>query len=122
VSSQRLFYCERVGDVLVVTPLTDIGGVESEVIQADVAEIVVALAQIEPPHIVFDFKSVAYFGSAMLEAMLTVWREARGRGGRLAVCNLSEAERELLATVRFDSLWPIGATRDDALALVRRHG
>jgi anti-anti-sigma factor len=122
VSGQRFFTCEQIDDVLVITPLTDIGGVDQDAVQANVAQLIATLTAVEIQHAVFDFQSVTYFGSEMLETMLTVWREVRGRGGRLAVCNLSDAERELLATVRFDSLWPIAATRNEAMSAVRGRG
>jgi len=120
VAGQRFFACERADDVLVVSPLEDVGAADQDAVQADVAQLLSMLADADARHVVFDFYSVSYFGSAMLEAILAVWREVRSRGGRLAVCNLSDTERELLATVKFDSIWPIGATREEAMALVQR--
>lgn len=115
----RLFAAERFDDVLCVVPRRDVTGVDQDVVQADVADLVAMLADAAPRHVVFDFCEVAYFGSAMLETMLALWRHVRSRGGRLAVCNLSEAERELLSTVKFDTLWPIGETREEAITAVR---
>jgi anti-anti-sigma factor len=117
--AERRFTAERLDDVLCVVPQIDVTGVDQEAVQADVAALLAMLADVEPRHVVFDFHALPYFGSAMLEAMLALWRHVRSRGGRLAVCNLSDAEREVLATVKFDTLWPIGKTRDDAVAAVR---
>ncbi|MEX2186772.1 MAG: STAS domain-containing protein [Pirellulales bacterium] len=119
MSAERHFTAERAGDVLCVVPLCDVTGVNQDAVQAGVAELLAMLAGVEPRHVVFDFREVEYFGSAMLETMLTLWRHVRSRGGRLAVCNLSEAEREVLATVKFNTLWPIGETREEALQAVR---
>lgn len=119
MSDLRFFTVETAEDVLVVAPLGDVADADNEAVQANVTELLAMLAAPGLRHVVFDFRSVPYFGSAMLETMLTLWRDVRSRGGRLAVCNLSEAERELIATVKFDTLWPIGATREDALAAVR---
>lgn len=117
--AERFFTAERLDDVLCVVPRCDVAGVDQDAMQADVADLLAMLAGIEPRHVVFDFCEIEYFGSAMLETMLALWRHVRSRGGRLAVCNLSEAERELLATVKFDTLWPIGRARGDAIAAVR---
>ena len=118
MSVERHFAAERAGDVLCVVPLCDVTGVDQDAVQAGVAELLAMLADVKLRHVVFDFREVEYFGSAMLETMLTFWRHARSRGGRLAVCNLSQAEREVLATVKFDTLWPIGGSREDALRAV----
>lgn len=119
VSDERHFTAETLGDVLYVVPLCDVTGIDQDAVQADVAGLLAMLADAAVRHVVVDFREVDYFGSAMLETMLTLWRQARGRGGRLAVCHLSNAARELLATVKFDTLWPIAADRDEALRAVR---
>jgi anti-anti-sigma factor len=119
VSVLRHFTAERESDVLCVALLRDVTGVDHEEVQADVAELLRQLASSGVRHAVVDFSAVAYFGSSTLEAILALWRDARSRGGRLAAYGLSDAAQQVLKTVRFDTLWPICTSRNEALAAVR---
>lgn len=70
--------------------------------------------------IIIDLGAVAYFGSSMLEAIRALWNEVSPRQGKLVLCNASEVGREILQVAKFDHLWPLVATRAEALDLVRR--
>jgi hypothetical protein len=37
----------------------------------------------------------------------------------MAICNVSEHEREILDVTRLSKLWPLCASREEALAVVR---
>lgn len=65
--------------------------------------------------IVVDFGQSPYFGSAMLETLRRVWNDVQQHGGRMIVCNLSTVGNEILQVSKFDQLWPIVATRTDAV-------
>lgn len=69
--------------------------------------------------VVIDFRFISYFGSGALEAMLHLWKQVTAAGGKMALCNVSDIGREILSISRFDTVWPICATRDAALAAVR---
>lgn len=69
--------------------------------------------------VVIDLGQVAYFGSSMLEAIRAVWNDVSARSGRLILCNASEVGREILQVAKFDHLWPLVVTRDDALKLLK---
>ena len=42
-----------------------------------------------------------------------------GRKGRMAFCNASEHEKEILKITKLDSLWDICATREESLRVVQ---
>lgn len=69
--------------------------------------------------IVIDFGQVAYFGSSMLEAIRALWNDLVPHKGRLILCNASEVGREILQIAKFDHLWPLVETRDQALQLLQ---
>jgi hypothetical protein len=50
--------------------------------------------------------------------MAALWKRVRGGGGKMAVCNVSETGREILQVTKFDTLWPIGPSRQEALKAV----
>jgi len=47
-----------------------------------------------------------------------MWQQISERGGMMAICNVSEMEREVLHVTRFDTLWPVCGSREDALEKV----
>jgi len=64
---------------------------------------------------VIDLEKSSYFGTSMLQAMTAVWKRVRARGGKMALCNLSDTGHEILHVTRFDTLWPICSSRSEAL-------
>jgi anti-anti-sigma factor len=69
--------------------------------------------------VVIDLGNVAYFGSSMLEAIRALWNELTPHHGKLILCNASEVGREILQVSKFDHLWPLVETRDQALQLLK---
>jgi anti-anti-sigma regulatory factor len=112
------FHCEWIDDVLVITLRCDVGSFAADLMGQDLHEIDRHLGEIEVPRVLIDFRQRAYFGSALLEALLHVWGIVRKRHGRMALYNVSPVGRELLGLARFRSLWPICATREEALTAV----
>lgn len=75
------------------------------------------LGSIEPPALVLDLSHVEFFGSSFIEAMFRVWKRLQGRSGaQFAICGLKPYCREVLEITHLDKLWPLYATRDEALA------
>jgi anti-anti-sigma factor len=107
------------GDVLIVMPLRNIGSVEHEATQAEWQEVLEQIEHSDVRHVVLDFGAIAYFGSAILEYVVMLSRSIRTKEGRLAICNLSEIGRDILATTKFDRLGIIVSTRAEALAALQ---
>jgi len=106
------------GSTLVVVPLGRVGSLAGEGVIAQLEELTKRLGASGLKHVVFDFEKVDYFGSSMLGAMHAVWKHVSTADGKMAVCNVSEVEREVLQVSRFDTLWPIYASRQEAVAAV----
>jgi anti-anti-sigma factor len=118
-SGQRKFVrIDRSGDAIVVSPLFTFASFT----EADlVAEWKAVQHEIEAPdvkHIVVDLGEIPYFGSTVLEWMVQMWKQAKSKGGNLATCNCSQIGREVLHAARFDTLWGVFETRDEALKSV----
>jgi anti-anti-sigma factor len=111
---------EHLGDALVVTPLFTFASFA----EPDLANEWTAVQEmVEAPavkHVVVDLGSIPYFGSTVLEWMVQLWKRAREKGGKLATCQASPIGREVLTTARFDRLWGICNSRDEALAWVAK--
>jgi anti-anti-sigma factor len=114
----RFVRIDRAGDSLVVAPLFTFASFT----EADLAaEWQAVQEQIDSPdvkNVIVDLGEIPYFGSTVLEWMVQMWKRAKAKGGTLATCNCSQIGREVLHAARFDTLWEIFGTRDEALEAI----
>lgn len=64
--------------------------------------------------VIVDFHQVSYFGSSLLEALRILWKNMQSLGGQMVLCNLSPVGREIIQLAKFDHVWPIAESLDDA--------
>jgi anti-anti-sigma factor len=114
--SGKFVRIDRAGDSLVVAPLFTFASFT----EADmVAEWRAVQEQLDLPdvkNVIVDLGEIPYFGSTVLEWMVQMWKRAKAKGGNLATCNCSQIGKEVLHAARFDTLWGIFGSRDEALA------
>jgi anti-anti-sigma factor len=72
--------------------------------------------QAEPPAIVVDMRNVVFLGSAFLEVLLAAWKRLKGRGGRLAICELTPLCAEVFRVTKLDTLWEMFPHREAAVS------
>jgi anti-anti-sigma factor len=66
--------------------------------------------------VVIDLARVDYFGSAFLQLLLRCWNlVTKVKGGQMVLCRVSQRARELLHLTSLDIIWPIYATRAEAM-------
>ena len=53
--------------------------------------------------------------SNLLVALIAMWKHCTANGKTMAVCNVSDKGREVLNTARFDTLWSVCTSRNEAL-------
>ena len=116
---KEVFEVEREGDTLIVTPAVDLCETEYAEIEEGCQEILELLRRSYGRNLVLDFHRTDYYGSTALGFLVRLWKWVRTQGGEMALCGLSDHEREILATTGLDGIWPICASRDEALAAVR---
>ena len=118
MSESKIFETEIQDNTLIVAPRGDVSTLAGEDVHAELPSLLDHLQQSEVKYVVFDLKKAVYFGSILLGAMSALWGRIRHRGGKMAVCNVSDTGLEILQVARFDTLWPICATREEALKKV----
>jgi anti-anti-sigma factor len=119
MSETKYVRTEQQGEALVVSPLFTYAAFAEPDIAGEWSEV---KNQIEEPavkHVVVDLGQIPYFGSTVLEWMVQMWKRVKAKGGRLAACNASPIGREVLTTARFDKLWGVFDSRDEALKWLR---
>ena len=115
MSQARIFDTQIENDTLIVAPRGDVSTLAGEDVHAELPELLNRLQSTDVKHVVFDLNKAAYFGSILLGVMSAMWGRLRPRGGKMAVCNVSETGVEILHVSKFDTLWPICASREEAL-------
>jgi anti-sigma B factor antagonist len=119
VMASGVFEIEQNGDTLVVTPVTDLTELAYERIEVGAQELLGLLDQVHIKNVVMDFHRTDYFGSTALGFFVRLWKRARSRNGRMAFCNLSEHETEILKITGLDRLWTICSSRQEAMEAVQ---
>lgn len=114
------FEVERQGDVLIVTPTGDLRELDFAQIEAGAETILERIERETVRNVVVDFQGTDYYGSTALGVFVKLWKRLCCHGGKMAFCNLSRHEHEILEITRLNSLWPICRSREEALTAVRR--
>lgn len=106
------FTCTRTDDLLLVT-------VEGQLVVANRQEFKQAILDAMEQGarlVVVDFSGSPYIDSSGLGALVSLSRRLRDAGGDLRLVGLNDDLRSLFELTRLDQLFPLFATRDDAVA------
>ena len=115
---QQIFTTETEGKTLIIVAHRPVSSFAVADVRAELDALTPELQRAEVKGVVLDLEEMPYFGTHMLEAMHLIGRPIRARGGKMALCNVSDVGHEILRTARFDSLWPICPSRQEALQAV----
>ncbi len=102
------------GHTLTLEVHGSVGSLANDEVLLEVDRILNQLKDGAVSDVIVDFGQSPYFGSTMLETLRRVWNALQLRGGRMILCNVSTVGNEILQIAKFDQLWPIVASKDDA--------
>src|SRR3954464_1348374 len=105
---------EHEGATLIVSPLFTFGRFTEGELVEEWGNILQRIDSPEVTQVVVDLGHIPYFGSTLLDWMVQMWNRTQKKGGCLAVCNPSDVGREVLAIAKFDTLWGIYSSREEA--------
>ncbi|MBM81449.1 MAG: hypothetical protein CMJ78_12780 [Planctomycetaceae bacterium] len=114
----KAFRVDRSDEAVVIELATGVDSLSDTAVLDEFAEFVADLKHSPKTNVVFDFRNLPYFGSMVLETLRGVWNEIKDSGGKMALCNLSDVGSEVLQVARFDNIWSLHKTRDEALQAV----
>lgn len=110
------FFKTRVeSETLIVEIRKPVGSLADKTVMQELDQVLADLRELGSRQVIIDFGQVAYFGSSLLEALRLIWNEVHLGGGRMTVCNVSPVGKEILQVAKFDHLWPIVETLNEAL-------
>lgn len=116
--SDPVFEVEHVGETIVVMPTVDLRELDYQRIEEGAKSIFDLLSGSGVRNVVIDLARTDYYGSTALGFFLRLWKRVKTHGGHMALCNVSIHEREILEVTRLDHMWPICASRNEALRAV----
>ncbi|HEX6985157.1 MAG TPA: STAS domain-containing protein [Planctomycetaceae bacterium] len=121
IAGERLFDIRRDGEVVIATPTSDLRELEYERISREAEDVLALLGEAGggARSVVLDLRRTDVYGSTALGFFATLWKRVRDRGGRMALCNVSDHELRILQATKLDTVWPICPTLDEALRTVR---
>ncbi len=108
-----LFAADLRQDTFVITAIGDLGSLHLQ-IEQEMGDLLAYIQEHNVQCLLFDFKNVSMFGTIMLGAMVRIWKKISQRGGRMALCDVSEECKEILRFTKLHTLWPIYPSFDDA--------
>ncbi len=79
----------------------------------DIAQVVA------PPLMALDLSHTKFFGSAFIEILFRVANRIKNRGGKFALCGLTEYCAEVIHITHLDSLWPVLPDSSSAVAKLK---
>lgn len=113
--SPNVLTIERHGDLTLIAATPALESLEFG-LEEQVASLVMGpLRRQESPLVVFDLNAVDYFGSMFLALLLRCWKLVQMKGGEMVLAGVSDRAKELLRITSLDMVWPIYATRREAM-------
>jgi anti-anti-sigma factor len=114
--TRRRIEVERQGETLILTPREDLREREHREIEAEENELLRLAGDSAVKSVVVDCGRTDSFGLTALGLFSRLWQRVRACGGRMAFCNVSAREAEILEGVRLIHFWSVYPSREEALA------
>ena len=118
MSTPKIFDSQTDGKTFLVVTRASAGSLVGEEMGQELIGMLDEFDESDLENAVIDLEQSPYFGTSMLQVMTALWKRVRARAGRMALCNVSATGREVLHVTRFDTLWPICSSREEALCKV----
>jgi len=113
---RQLIRTEAAGDIMVLELCSGISSLADHKILNELDEIREQRRAIGSNKLIIDMAEAPFFGSSLLELIRVLWNDISQEGGRIVICNPSPVGREVLEVAKFDQIWPVLETREEALA------
>jgi anti-anti-sigma factor len=114
-----IFEVEQVDDTIIVIPTIDLRELDYQQIEDGAKVILELINGTAIRNVVLDFHKTDYYGSTALGFFVKLWKRVSTRHGRMAFCNVSDHEKEILRITKLDHSWPIFSSRREAVDAVR---
>jgi anti-anti-sigma factor len=115
---QKVFAVEERKGTLIVVPQGDAVGFRAADVDHELRDLLHTLETTDVKRMVVDLGRSNYFGSSIIGALVQLSQVVRQRGGKFAICDVSEEMRRVLQIMKVDTLLPTYPTLKVALKLL----
>jgi len=119
MGTMRFFAVHVEGSTLIVAPTGPVSNLVGHEVQPELSQLLDLFQKEQCRDVLVDMEKVSFFGSVLLGALNSIFRQVRQRAGKMVICCLSGVGREVIHVARFDTLWEIYPTREEALQSLR---
>ena len=116
--TREVFLVEQVGGTLVVVPQGPALNFRYPDVHRESNELFRMMDGPDLNNVVIDLSAVDYVDSVIIGSIIRLLQKARVRRGRAVFCSASEAMQEILKSIKIGTMWPLFATRAEALAAI----
>lgn len=109
------FTIERHGDIFLIIGSPRLETIEVGHVDSASALVLDSIRAASYPLVLVDLTDVDSFGSPVLAILIRCWKLVSEKGGEMALAGVSPDVRKLLKITKFDTLWAIYKTRDEAM-------
>jgi anti-anti-sigma factor len=114
----RVYRTEAIRQTLVVNLQGDSPGFSAGAVQTEMMTLLGVARHPEVRNLIIDMSNNNYFGSVVLGEIVKLGQAIRERGGRVALCGLSQDMQEILRIMKLDTMWERYPTRASAVQAV----
>ena len=116
MSETKFFSIEEFDGGTYVSPLESVRSFSDEMVRGEWEQVLSMLDEANVNKIAIDLGQLSFFGSTMLEWIVLVGKHVHSADGHIVLCNGEPQTIEVLKIARFDTLFDIVDTREDARA------
>ncbi|HCS50317.1 STAS domain-containing protein [Rubinisphaera sp.] len=118
----KIFEVVKEPPCIFVTPLGQGASFRYADLQMESNSVRTLVADQTVPLLIIDLKNMNYFGSEFIGALITLGREKKLRGGKVAICSANPNMYDVLKGMSLFKLWPYYETREAAIAGLNGEG
>lgn len=115
----RVFQVENADKTMIVLPLGPAMNYLYKDVHTESNGILEEFMQKKYVNVLIDLSKVDYIDSIIIGAIIRVLQKAKAAGGHAIFCHATENMQEILESIKIGKLWPLYATREEALAALQ---
>jgi anti-anti-sigma factor len=114
--TNKVFRLVREESILVVVPQGDSVNFRYNDVHLEANRALRVLDEASIQNLVIDFGHSDYASSVVIGALIRMARQATNHGGKAVICHVNDNMRAILTTMNLFKLWPLYASREEAIA------
>ena len=114
----RVFHVDHTGPTMIVSPRGPAMNYLYKDVHTESNGLLEEFLLNKRSHVVVDLSQVDYIDSIIIGSLIRLLQKARTSGGQAVFCSASANMQSILSCIKIGSLWPLFATREEALASI----